>query len=282
MNTGNVLKTKSLSILHKVLKDDSQSFPMIRPGDVIEGLILEKGSRIMLVDLGRYGTGAVYGNELQSAREMTRGLRPGDKLLAKVIDSDNEDGYAELSIAEAGKQKAWDEIIELKEKDEIIKIRPSGFNKGGLIVEACGIKGFLPLSQLSSEHYPKVPDGDSSKIVQELQRLVKEDLAVKIIDVNSKSNKLIFSERAAMEEGLKELASNYKVDEVIEGIISGVASFGAFVRFTDNPAVEGLIHISELDHRLIDNPTDVVKIGDAVKAKILEIKDGRANCLRAR
>ena len=181
----------------------------------------------------------------------------------------------ELSIADAGKQKALEEVNELREKDEAFTIRPSGFNKGGLIADIAGLKAFLPLSQLSPEHYPKVQDGDKAKIVQELQRLLKEDFSVKIIDVNSKSDKLIISERAATEDSMKRFAEQYSVGQIIEGVISGVASFGAFIRFTDNPAVEGLIHISELDYRLIENPKEVVSIDEQVTAKIIEIKDGK-------
>lgn len=266
---------KETSVIQEVVKENVQAISVLKPGDVVQGTLIDKGSKLIIIDLGRNGTGAVYGGELQNAREMVRGLRAGDKIAAKVIDPDNEDGFVELSISEAGRQKAWDEILELKEKDEVMTLRASGFNKGGLIIELCGIKGFLPLSQLSTEHYPKIPDGDKNKIVQELQQLSKEDLKLKIIDVNTKTGKLIFSERAANEESLKELAQNYEVGQEIQGVISGVASFGAFIRFTDNPSVEGLIHISELDHRLIDNPKEIVNVDDAVKAKIIEIKDGK-------
>lgn len=268
-------KVKAPSIIQQVMKDEGQAFSILKPNDVVEGVILKKSARLILVDLGRCGTGAVYGSEIQSAREMVRGLEVGGTVFAKVISPDNEDGYVELSISEAGRQKAWDEIFEIKEKDEIINLCPSGFNKGGLIIELYGVKGFLPLSQLSSEHYPQVPDGDRARIVQELQLLAKEELALKIIDINPKSGKLIFSEKAAKEESTKEFAGNYEVGQVIEGVISGVASFGAFIKFTDNPAVEGLIHISELDYRLIENPKEVVSVDDVVKAKIIEIKDGK-------
>ena len=270
-----ILKPKPQSLLHQVLHDFPALFASLKPGDVVSGTVLHKGSKLMLVDLGKNGTGAVYGGELVHAREMVRGLQAGSIVFGKVISPDNEEGFVELSIADAGKQKAWEEVNELREKDEAFTIRPSGFNKGGLIADIAGLKAFLPLSQLSPEHYPKVQDGDKAKIVQELQRLLKEDFSVKIIDVNSKSDKLIISERAATEDSMKRFAEQYSVGQIIEGVISGVASFGAFIRFTDNPAVEGLIHISELDYRLIENPKEVVSIDEQVTAKIIEIKDGK-------
>ena len=268
-------KQKQQSVLQQVIRENPQTFSPPKPGDVISGALLQKGAKLLLVDLGKHGTGAVYGGELMGAREMVRGLSVGDELLGKVIAPDNEDGYIELSITEAGKQKAWDEVLELKEKDEILELKPSGFNKGGLIIELAGLKGFLPLSQLGAAHYPKVPDGDKSKIAEELGALQEETFQIKIIDVNPKTDKLIFSERAATEESMKELAEQYEVGQTVQGTISGVASFGAFFRFVDNPELEGLIHISELDHRLVENPKEIVSIGDAVEAKIIEIKEGK-------
>ncbi len=130
---------------------------------------------------------------------------------------------------------------------------------------------------MANEHYPRVSDGERSKILDELRKLVGEELAVKVIDFNPRNDKLIVSEREAAEQNIKELLNQYKEGSEIEGVISGTADFGAFVKFVDNPAIEGLIHISELDHRLIENPRDAVKIGEQIKAKIIEIKDGRVS-----
>lgn len=270
-----ILKPKRQSLLQQIMREEPSHFALLKQGDVVEGKLLQKGAKFLLVDLGRHGTGAVYGGELLNAREAVRGLESGDTVLGKVLVPDNDEGYVELSLAEAGRQKAWDEVVELKDKDEVIEVTPSGFNKGGLIVDMRGLKAFLPLSQLSGEHYPKVPDGDKTKIIQELQKLAQETFSVKVIDVNPKTDKLILSERAATEESVRELARQYEVGQTVQGVISGVASFGAFFRFTDNPKLEGLIHISELAHRLIENPKEVVKIDDPVTANIIEIKDGK-------
>ncbi len=135
----------------------------------------------------------------------------------------------------------------------------------------------MPVSQLSTEHYPRVDEGSRDKILEQLKKFVGQDLSVKIIDLNPRANKLIISEKEINNQNIKDLISKYKVEDVIDGIVSGVADFGAFIKFVDNPQIEGLIHISELSHKLIENPKEIIKVNDSVKAKIVEIKDGRVN-----
>jgi len=274
----NVQKQKSSSILSYAMKTDPRLFSFLKPGDIVDGKILERESKKMLIDLGRYGTGVVYPSEIQNARELIRGLETGSPIQAKVVDIDNEDGYVELSLAEAGREKAWSDIAEIKEKDEPVSIRIVGFNKGGLLADISGVQAFLPVSQLSDEHYPKVSEvSDKDKVTESLQGLVGQELLVKIIDANPRANKLIVSEREATEISSKELVKNYEVGQVVEGIVSSVADFGVFIKFTDNPQVEGLIHVSELAWRLIDNPKEIVKVDDVVKVKITDIKDGKVS-----
>lgn len=270
-----VTHAKPKSILQTIIRDRPGLFAPLKPGDVVEGTVIRKGSRLILVDLGRHGTGAIYGGEIMNARETARGLGPGAKISGKVVSLDNEDGYVELSITEAGRQKSWERVTELRDKDEVIKVTPSGYNKGGLVANLDGIAAFLPLSQLSTEHYPKVDNGDTAKIMQALQKLMTEEFQVKVIDINQKQDKVIISERAALEENMKALAARYNPGDVVHGVITGVAGFGAFMKFSDTPELEGLIHVSEIDHRLVTNPKEAVTIGEAVKAKVLEVSNGR-------
>lgn len=246
-----------------------------RVGDLVQGKILSKSARLLVVDLGRFGTGVVYRGELKNARQALKGLNTGDEVSAKVVDTDNEEGYIELSLAEAGRQKAWMEINELLEKDEPFSVTPKAANKGGLVVDVCGMQGFLPVSQLSTEHMPKVSPDEQNGLASALEKLIGVEMKVKIIDANARNEKLIVSEREASELSSRELAKNYTVGQVVEGVVSGVADFGAFVQFTDNPAVEGLVHVSELAYRIVENPKEVVKVDDVIKAKIVDIRDGR-------
>lgn len=262
-------------MIAQLLKSDPNFLPTLKTGDLVEGKILGKSSKMLTIDLGKFGTGAVYRGELQNAKEIVRGLNVGDPVHGKVVNVDNDEGMIELSLSQADKQKAWSDVQELMGKEEAITVKISGFNKGGLMAELKGLMAFLPVSQLSNEHYPKVGAEERGKILEALQLFVGKDFEVKIIDANSRTNKLIVSERAAQELSAKELAKNYTVGQIIEGVVSGVADFGVFVRFTDNPALEGFIHVSEIDYRIIENPKEFVKVDEAVKAKIVDIKDGR-------
>lgn len=266
---------KTNSALAQLIKVSPDLMPVIKEGELVEGKLLKKTPRAAYFDLGKLGTGIVYGAELSNAKDIIKNLDIGNPISAKITEIENEDGYIELSLSEAGKQKSWQKLRELKEKDEEIKVKIAAANSGGLIAIIEEIKAFLPVSQLSGEHYPRVDEGTKDKILEELKKFVGQELTVKILDFNPRSEKLIISERETTSEGTKELLSKYKPGDIVDGIVSGIADFGAFVRFADNPKIEGLIHISELSHRLIENPKDIVKVNDAVKVQIADIKDGR-------
>lgn len=268
---------KRISPLAQFLKTESALGTPIKPGDLLEATLIAKERRATYFDLGRFGTGIVFGTELGNARAILKGLAVGGTISAKVLETENEDGYTELSLTEAGRQKAWEDAKDLKERGEAITVKIIGANWGGLTTQLLGLPAFIPVSQLAHEHYPRIEDGNKAKIAEELKKFVGHELSVAVLDVKPRANKLILSEKEAGEGNVKELLGKYATGQIIDGIISGVADFGAFIRFADNPEIEGLIHISELDHRLIENPKEIVKIGDAVKAKITEIKGGRVS-----
>src|SRR3989344_9287806 len=273
----NVAANKANSQLGNILKAGTNLVNVLKQGDLVEAKFIKKAMKSAYFDLGAFGTGIVFGYELMNAQDAIKDLKPGDATTAKVVDPENADGYVELSLREVGKQKAWQEVKDLKEKGEVVAVKITGANSGGLMTDVNNLKAFLPISQLSTDHFPKVDDGNKDKIAEELKKLIGTEIKVKIIDVNPRNYKLILSERESASENVKELLTKYSAGDIIDGIISGVADFGAFFQFADNPAIEGLIHISELDHRLIENPKEVVKVGDSVKAKIVEIKDGRVS-----
>ena len=276
---GNIPATQAAGTA-TVLKTELSTLDWPKEGSVVEVTLLKKAPRKAYFDMDRFGTGIIYGIELQNAKEAIRNLQPGDKLHAKITTLDGEEGHIELSLTEAGRQKIWQQAKELVESGEVVKAKIAGANVGGLmasITSAGGeeIKAFLPVSQLSLEHYPKVPDGDRVKIGEELKKFIGQELNVKIIDVNQRTNKIIVSEREVLSTNIKELLSAYSIGQVVNCIVSGAADFGVFVRFADNPEIEGMIHISELDHKLIDNPKELVKVNDELQAKIIDIKEGR-------
>lgn len=264
---------KTLSPIGQMIKNEPELISFLKEGDLIEAKFLKKTPRVAYFNLGKFGTGVIYGVELLNARNLIKDLKSGDPITAKIIGQENEDGFVELSLAGAHKQKNWQGLKDLKEKGQSMTVKIIGANRGGLVTNINEIKAFLPVSQLSNEHYPRTENADKNKILEELKKLVSKELVVKIIDINPRAEKLIISEREAVGQGIKELIEQYQVGNVISGIVSGIADFGVFVTLDDNPALRGLIHISELDYRLIDNPNEVVKINEPIKAKIIEIKN---------
>jgi len=275
MVTNINVEIKNSSAMNQLTKADANIISFLKEGDLIEAKLLAKTKRGVHFDLGKYGTGLVYGIELINSRDIVKGMNPGDTVSAKITSLENNEGYVELSLINAQEQKNWQGLKELKDTDEPFPVKIKGANSGGLVADIHGTKAFLPVSQLSSEHYPRIEKGDQSRILEELKKFVGEELKVKIIDLNPRNNKLIISEKEAVEENVRELLAKYTVGDIIGGVVSGIADFGAFVRFIDNPAIEGLIHISELDYRLIDTPKEVVKIDEEIKVKIIEIKDDK-------
>ncbi len=261
----------------QILKTNPSLMPLLKEGDLIEVTFIENGNKAVFFDVPKVGTGIIYGMELINARNILKKLSIGDSVAAKVVEPENEDGFVELSLAEASKQKSWQIIKELKESDELIKVTIKDANAGGLIAEVYDLQAFLPASQLSNEHYPKNAEGNRNKILKELQGFIGKEFSVKIIGVNPRAKKFIISEREVVAENIKELLKKYAVGDVVKGIVSGVANFGVFIRFADHPEIEGLIHISEISHNIIDNPKEVVAIGDMVEAKLIEIRDGRVS-----
>jgi len=270
----NALKN-NMNNLAQLIKTRPDLLPILKKGEVVEAKLIDKTPKKAFFEIAQVGTAIVYGREFLNGREVIKDLNIGDTINAKVIDPENDNGFIELSLAEADKQKAWQAVRDAEEKDEPIKTKVMGANSGGLLVELFGLKGFLPVSQLSVEHYPRVTEQTKDKIIEELNKLVGQELEVKIIGLNPRTNKLIVSEKEILSQNIKDIINQYKEGDVITGIISGLASFGAFIRFADNPEIEGLIHISELSHKLIESPKEIASVGDMVQAQVVEIKDNK-------
>lgn len=248
-------------------------------GDVLQGTIIEVGSNFALIDLGPLGTGTVLGKEMRDGLAGGVKVKKGDSVSATLIDLENDDGVIELSIREASYDKSWEDIQMKLENKEVVPTKILEANKGGLMIEVNGVPGFLPVSQLGSEHYPRVEDGDKNKILDLLKRLIGQELNVRILDADRINEKLIVSEKAARSEKERAAISSLQVGDTVSGEVSGVVDFGAFVKFpipgNEKERVEGLVHISELAWQLIDDPRTVVRTGDQVSVKVIGIEDTR-------
>lgn len=257
-----------------LLKKGGFSVPKV--GEVVQGTVIERKGAELFVDLGVHGTGVVFGREFRAANEMVKKLSPGDQISGKVVEFDNEEGYVELSLKQAGADQSWAELKKMAEAGDVFELPVLEANRGGLLLEAKGVKGFLPASQLSQANYPRVEGGDKEKIFQELQKLVGKPLKVKILDLNPIEQKLIFTEKGQTSEELGKALGKYKVGDTVEGEITGVVDFGAFLKF-DDAGLEGLIHISEIDWTLIENPREVLKVGDKMQAKIIDVQGDKVS-----
>ncbi len=279
--TASTTSQNTTSVMQQLL--DGQELHIPRVGDVIDATVIDISANIVLLDIGPIGTGMVIGREAKSGLAEDAKLRPGSKVQAAVVDLDNDDGYIELSIREASYERAWDDLQAKMDNKETIAVKIMDANKGGLMVEINGVTGFLPVSQLSSKNYPRVEDGDKNKILELLKRLIGQELDIRIIDINQTDEKLIVSEKAAHSDRERKVIAGLTVGDTITGEVSGVVDFGAFVKFfpshtdstDDDDRLEGLIHISELAWQLIDNPREVIKVGDKTEAKIIGIDDTR-------
>lgn len=237
-------------------------------GDTVDGTVISVKKHEILIDLGAQGVGLVPRREASFARN----LEPGQEVTASVIEDEMDDGYVLLSLRKAAKEKGWDEIQSKLENNETVEVVPFDANRGGLLVEYEGIRGFLPVSQLSAEHYPRVGSADKDEILQRLNSLVGKSIKSRILDANKKENKLIFSEKEAIKDGLAERFSELKVGDVVQGVVTGVVDFGVFVNVD---GIEGLVHISEISWERVNNPSDYVKVGDQIEAKIIAIDKER-------
>ncbi len=259
---------KKATTMDELLAIDGDSAKQLGQGDSIDGKVLVVRKHEVLVDLGAYGVGLVPRREVGFYRE----LNIGDEVSASVVDDDLDNGYYLLSLRKAAKDRGWDDVVGRMESGEIIDVSPYDANRGGLLVEHDGVRGFLPVSQLSAEHYPRVGSSDKDEILQRLNSLIGKKIAVRILDCDRKANKLIFSEKEAIKDGLVERFEKLKVGDDVDGVVTGVVDFGVFVNVD---GIEGLIHISEISWERVNNPNDYVKVGNTIKAKIIAIDKER-------
>ncbi len=242
-------------------------------GDLVEGPVIAIEKSSIFVDLAPFGTGIIYGREFIIARDVIKKINLGDTIAAKIVDDAHPEGYYELSLKEARQALIWSEAESAIKEKKVLDILVKEANKGGLLMDWQGIVGFLPASQLKGDHYPKVGDGDKDKILDELKKLVGTRLSVSIITADPKEGKLIFSEKGSESKEKEKIVSKYEIGDEVEGTATGVVDFGVFIKLEEG--LEGLVHISEIDWGLVENPKNFVKVGQKVKVKIIEIKDGK-------
>ena len=259
--------TKQATITMDELLEGAQ-FKQLAAGEVVQATVLNVKKHEIWLDLGINGVGMVPRREIGYGQK----IEVGEEVMASVVDPEIEEGQALLSLRKAAKDRGWEDIQQLFEKGETIEVSPYDANRGGLLVELEGVRGFLPVSQLSAEHYPRVGSSDKDEILQRLNSLTSQKLKVRILDVDRKANKLIFSEKEAVKEDMQQRFEKLKIGDKVKGLVTGVVDFGAFVNVE---GIEGLVHISEISWERVENPSDYVKTGDDIEAKIIAIDKER-------
>ncbi|KKQ27104.1 MAG: RNA binding S1 domain protein, partial [Candidatus Nomurabacteria bacterium GW2011_GWA1_37_20] len=270
-NASGTIDTEEENLVLSSILNRSINKPKIET--LVEGAVISVEKSSVYVDLAPYGAGIIYGREFINAKDIIKKISIGDIIKAKIVETENENGYIELSLKEAKQALIWNEAEKAIKEKTVISLEIKDANKGGLILEWQGIQGFLPASQLKANHYPRVLDSDKDKILKELKKLVGQQISVMIISTLPKENKLIFSEKDNDSEEKKEILSKYAVGQDLDCTVAGLVDFGVFVRLEDG--LEGLVHISELDWGLVENPRAMFKIGEKIRARVIEIKDGK-------
>jgi small subunit ribosomal protein S1 len=259
---------KQAVTMDELLASQGEGAKQLEQGDAVVGTILSIRNHEVLVDLGAHGVGLVPRREVG----FYKNLNIGDEVTASIVDTEIENGYSLLSLRKAAKDRGWDEIAVKMESGEIIEVSPYDANRGGLLVEYEGVRGFLPVSQLSAEHYPRVGNSEKDEILQRLSSLVNKKLTVRILDCDRRANKLIFSEKEAIRDGLAARFEKITVGDNTKGVVTGVVDYGIFVNVD---GIEGLVHISEISWERVNNPGDYVKVGENIEAKIIAIDKDR-------
>jgi small subunit ribosomal protein S1 len=246
----------------------------IKRGDVVDGVIVRIDQDEILVDIGLKSEGVLSTKELPATGDWSfNELHLNDKVLVYVIQPETPDGHALLSLKRANAERQWRIAEEQYKNNELLKARVIDFNKGGLIVDVAGIRGFVPISQILNLKREEVASGgDNQETAAKLQGMKDKELQLKIIEINRARNRLILSERLAAQEWRQrrreELLDELKPGEVRRGVVSNLANFGAFV---DLGGADGLVHISQLAWSRVNHPSEVLKVGQEVEVQVLSV-----------
>ncbi len=273
-------KINAKNVLDDLFKNvDTKVMPKV--GDLVEAQVLNITKGEVYLDIDGLFIGMVRGRELVDESGRFSDLKPGDVVLATVVEAENEKGILELSFRSAGHLKAWQELEDLCKSGEIVEVKILDANKGGLLVQLRNMQGFLPVSQLSQDNYPRVDGGNKIKILEKLKSFIGKKFKVKVLDVDEKDDKLIVSEKDVFADARKAMVNQFKVGDIVTGRVTSIVDFGAFVEFyaPTNPdnKLEGLVHISELAWQRVGHPKDILKVNEDVSAQIIGIDNDRVS-----
>jgi len=258
----------SQNLMQQLLDDPSHDYRALKYGDVLDGTVMQRDRDEFLVDIGSKSEGIIPSKEYSTLNSEELGaIKAGDQVLVFVVQAENADGHTVLSIDKARQEKSWRNLQEQYDKNEVLSAQVTNYNKGGLLVNLDGVRGFVPASQVT-----EIRGGDDASKQADMARLVGTSLQLKVIEINRHRNRLILSERMAVQErrdAMKErLIENLKEGETRQGRVSSIADFGAFV---DIGGADGLVHLSEISWSRVKHPSEVLKVGDEVNVYVLSV-----------
>lgn len=262
----------------KYLTDKDLQIKQLRVGEMIEGTVVSVDHREILVDVGAKSEGIVTSDELAEVDRSYREMEPGDKILAKIAQIENAQGYIVLSLKKAEKERKWQDAEEAYENGLIVDAEVIEYNKGGLLCDCMGLRGFVPLSHLDRVHFAndvaKFAAGSEAELKESLKVLSGKNLRVKVIEIDKEKNRFVLSEKEALatysDEARKKRLSEIEMGSTVEGIVTGIMPFGIFV---DLDGVEGLVHISEIAWEKVSHPANYFKVGQKIKVMVLGVDE---------
>lgn len=254
--------------LFEELFEKSPAIEYPKMNEVITGEIIKIEKKNILVNVNNQFTGLVVNKEIGNTIDLAN-LEGGQKIDVMVLWDSVEKGFLILSLRRANQIKNLSNLGEQFDSGEVITVKPTEANKWGLLVDLDGLKWFIPVSQLTPLHYPRVEGAEPAKILEHLEGLVGKPFQVKVINVDDNGKKIIFSEKAAIQEQRDASLEKLKEGDVVEGMVSGILTYGLFVTFD---GLEGLVHVSEIDWGHVNDPSKFAKVGQKVKVKVIGLE----------
>jgi len=259
----------------ETLPDDAFDIPQLRSGDIREGTIISITPTGILVDIGAKFDAVVDARELERLDgDFLASLKAGSSVTAFVLHPEDKDGHVVISLSRAQQEQDWHQADELLQSQDVFEGLVTGYNRGGVIVRVGRVRGFVPASQLSSRW--QIQQESEGNAEDRWARLVGQPMQLKVVELDRRRNRLILSERAAMRDwrkGQKDLLmSRLSKGEVVKGMVTSLAPFGAFV---DLGGADGLIHLSELAWHRVDHPSEVLHVGQQVEVYVMNVDEER-------
>lgn len=260
------------ALMEQYLQDPANDYYNLQYGDTVDGIIMHIDRDEILVDIGSKSEGVVPSKEMSSLLPEERELiKVGDEVLVFVVQPEDKEGRAVLSLDKARQEKSWRRLQQQFESGDVLQAKVINYNKGGVLVNLDGVRGFVPASQVTG-----ISRGPDAQKQSDMAKMVGGSLTLKIIEINRGRNRLILSERQAVQEVREarkdEILDSLKEGDIREGTVTSITDFGAFV---DIGGADGLVHLSELSWSRVKHPAEILKVGDKTRVYVLNIDNDR-------